>query len=347
MTAKPASPEHSAPVMAEPPAALGAGGGPTWGAGAQAILSSIGETLYEWDVASDRLRWAANAAELLGVDPGALATGKAYDALVHPDSVTDRHQAVFNGIGVDDGAGLPFEITYALRLTSRAGPQAVWVSDRGVRFSDAQGRPRLVRGVVRVCRADEGARTGWSQRRELPRGSAFLRLLESVVPMAVHYRTPYAVAVLGIDNLEGIAFSHGIVAQEEIEAAVGERIRSCVRSEDIVGWVREGEIGLILGVVDRQEAGQAVGRIAAALAVEEIQTSVGPIGLTVSAGIAVVPADAVAADECLTKARRAQRSASAAGRPVTFVDEIASAQAGQEMTEAQRSRRRGRSGSAA
>ena len=53
------------------------------GPDAAAILGSIGETLYQWDIASDRLDWGPGHAAVLG--PFArldLSTGMAFGALI-------------------------------------------------------------------------------------------------------------------------------------------------------------------------------------------------------------------------------------------------------------------------
>ena len=43
-----------------------------------AILTSIGETVYTWDIATDAITWGVNAAEVLGLeDVSALASGRA------------------------------------------------------------------------------------------------------------------------------------------------------------------------------------------------------------------------------------------------------------------------------
>lgn len=96
------------------------------GASAQDVLTTIGETIYEWDLLSDRIRWGGNAADVLGIaDMRALSTGGAFGSLLHPDSVTDRHQAVLNGVGVDYGGGVPFDVTYAIRLQTEVGMRTV------------------------------------------------------------------------------------------------------------------------------------------------------------------------------------------------------------------------------
>ena len=49
------------------------------------ILTTILETAYRWDFASDRMDWAANAQTVLGVgDPEMIGKGRAFALLVDP-----------------------------------------------------------------------------------------------------------------------------------------------------------------------------------------------------------------------------------------------------------------------
>ena len=280
------------------------------GASAQDVLTTIGETIYEWDLTSDRIRWGANAAEVLGVsDMRALSTGGAFGSLLHPDSVTDRHQAVLNGVGVDYGAGVPFDVTYAIRLQTEAGLQTVWLQDRGVWFADSEGAPYLARGVVRLCGNTVGRGGGSSPVRELPRRGAFLRMVNNILAMAAHYRTGHAVVALSVDNLALVARSYGVPAIEEMEAAIAERIRAVVRGGDLVGWLGECELGLVLAIGDDREATQAVERIVKAVTEQPVMTSAGPVSPLVIAGVVIAPFQASTLLQCLSRARAAQAEA--------------------------------------
>ena len=99
---------------------------------------------YTWDILSDALTWSPNAAALLGIPARDLPrTGKAFAQLVEPGSGADRLQAMAAQASANGG----FETRYALRL----GPdQVLMVEDAGRWQPDVQGRPALVRGLLKT-----------------------------------------------------------------------------------------------------------------------------------------------------------------------------------------------------
>ena len=61
----------------------------------RAILTSIGEVVYDWDLASDAIAWGANASEVLGIrDLAGLSSGAAFALRVEPGSGLTRHEAI-------------------------------------------------------------------------------------------------------------------------------------------------------------------------------------------------------------------------------------------------------------
>ena len=61
----------------------------------RSLLSSIGEVVYTWDIATDALDWGPNVAEVLGpVAPAVLARGLAFAGLVEPGSGRSRYDAI-------------------------------------------------------------------------------------------------------------------------------------------------------------------------------------------------------------------------------------------------------------
>jgi diguanylate cyclase (GGDEF)-like protein len=287
------------PVLRSPSAALRPG------ATVDSILTAIGETVYEWDLSTDALAWAENAAAVLGFDSmDGLATGKRYGALVDPDSVTNRHEAVLNGIGIDHGAGVPYEIAYALRLAREGETRAVWVTDCGLWFADAEGRPVLARGVVRRSRSQ----AVWpirSAASELPRRAEFVKLLENVFAVARHYLTRYAFVMLSIDNMPSISDAFGPMALDDADAVIVERLRTALRTGDHAGRLSDAEIGLILRVGDANEARLAVPRVLRAIGAEPIPIGQKDIVAAISAGVVMIPIGAASVEECLARARQA------------------------------------------
>ena len=70
------------------------------------ILASIGMLPYAWDIATDRLSWGENLADVLApfahVD---LSTGRAYGERLGAQSATSRFDAIVMSTGSDDGRG--------------------------------------------------------------------------------------------------------------------------------------------------------------------------------------------------------------------------------------------------
>ena len=122
----------------------------------RAILTSIGEVVYDWDIASDRITWGVNAADVLGVgDLTALSSGRDLALMTEPGSGSTRHEAIFSSAASDGGSGVAYRTRYALRLQPS---RSIVVEDSGRWFSDADGHPAVAHGVIRIDRA--GSPTG-------------------------------------------------------------------------------------------------------------------------------------------------------------------------------------------
>ncbi|SEQ66113.1 diguanylate cyclase/phosphodiesterase [Faunimonas pinastri] len=283
------------------------------GASAFTILSAVGETMYEWDLETDRIRWAANAADIFGLpDIAPLETGAGFEACVDPQSLTDRNQAVRNGLGVDYGRGVAFDIDYGLRLPSNSDQRTVWVNDRGIWYGDAQGTPYLARGVIRTER-NRPALILPKSGAALPRRREFLKLLEGTLAVAHHYHSLYVFALLSIDNLTSISEVYDADAEEEVEAALARALTASLRSGDVAGWISDGELGLVLRVANEPEANAAIGRITTILAQQNFATAAGPASPRISTGAVMIPTAARSVDEALSLVREAQRGAKLKG----------------------------------
>ncbi len=95
-----------------------------------------------WSVETDALTWGANAGEVLEAPDAALiASGAAYARLVEQQDGRTRFDAVMNaGMKDDDGAGVPYQVQYALRPTPDSAPLH-WIEDSGRWFVGADGTP--------------------------------------------------------------------------------------------------------------------------------------------------------------------------------------------------------------
>jgi hypothetical protein len=105
---------------------------------ARATLARLRAVIYDWDIASDRLIWGANASETLaGFSPAALASGASYAELVSAESLSSRFQAIQAAATEDAGEGAPYRTLYRLK-----GPDGAdfAVEDFGRCYADARVR---------------------------------------------------------------------------------------------------------------------------------------------------------------------------------------------------------------
>src|SRR3954467_1083554 len=72
------------------------------------VLTSIGEVVYDWDLATAALARGANAAEVLGVaDRARLASGAGFALMVDPGGGETRHEAILRCETAGEGARGP------------------------------------------------------------------------------------------------------------------------------------------------------------------------------------------------------------------------------------------------
>ncbi len=263
----------------------------------ETVLNDIQETVYQWDVPTGALTWGRNAGEIFGAEiVDTICTGKDFDALIDADALTNRHQTVCNSIGVDYGNGVPFEVEYRLRLPGTDGDKMVWVQDRGRWFADSGGRPVVARGALRIIDPFGAQTLSLStlpdQMIALASRAQFLDMLESMLLVAQHYKSLFALAIVSIDNLQIAGDVYGPTAIDKVARDVLLRLRGVLRSSDLVGQLADGQIGVIFKISDSSEAAFAAGRIIDAVSLKPIETGQGPLVPMVSVGAVIVPTHA-------------------------------------------------------
>ena len=198
-----------------------------------AILAAVGGVAYEWTIADDRIRWGAGAAEVLGVPSlEAIATGRDFTSLLDPASTTSRHDVVLNSNGVDDGAGVSYEVQYTLLPDRGQGKRRLVIEDAGRWFAGENGQVARARGVVRVIneRAEREERRAFLTRYDELTGffnrSHLLAVLGEAIADAKRLRSPIAFLIVAIDNFRAINEAYDFDTADQVFAAVGRRIRA-------------------------------------------------------------------------------------------------------------------------
>jgi diguanylate cyclase (GGDEF)-like protein len=283
-----------------------------------AIFAAIGEVPYRWQVASDALAWGPNVREVLApLASAALASGKSYAGLIDPQSGPARSEAVMRGGLRDEGAGVPYLLQYALRVSAEA---VIWIEDTGRWFAGPDGKPALAHGAVRVInerREREQKLTQLSRfdtlTGELNR-DRLTEVLETTIEEALKLRSSCGFLLAAIDELGRINEAYGFDVADEVIAAVAKRMHSQLRGKDLFGRVSGNKFGIVLNNCTPDDLLIAADRLVAGIRNEVMQTSAGPVAATVTIGGLTAPRHARTVSEVLTRAQDALYGARARRR---------------------------------
>jgi diguanylate cyclase (GGDEF)-like protein len=145
--------------------------------------------------------------------------------------------------------------------------------------------------------------TGLANRRE------FDRVLVREVNRAERTTEPLSLVVFDVDHFKEVNDSRGHLAGDEVLRSIARVLAGSVREMDLVARYGGEEFALVLPRCDQSDAVVVVSRIGAAMSSRE-----GLEGITLSSGIATLPANALgglalvaAADEALYESKRAGR----------------------------------------
>ncbi len=260
------------------------------------VLFSVGETIYEWDIEQDQISWTENAAGLFGVaDADKIATGRSFTGLVAPHSATNRSEAVFGTDQQDDGEGVRYQIQYALAAEALGVEQDVWLEDTGRWFAGSNGNPAKAHGIVRVInerRAREerlDRLTRFDDLTSLYNRGYLNECLEVEIREAEIQNTSLALLLVALDRFELINSIYGYDAGDHVIAEIAERMRSSLRSGDVIGRFSGAKLGVILKNCNENELRHAGMRFINNIGDEVVETERGPVSVTASIGGVVLP----------------------------------------------------------
>ncbi|HXX26083.1 MAG TPA: EAL domain-containing protein [Pseudolabrys sp.] len=278
---------------------------------AAAILNSVGEATYEWQLGTDAIAWSANAQAVLGADAARIATGRDFAAQVEADDGQSRREVIQSGQR-DSGQGVAYLVQYAFK---RAGGGKTWVEDTGRWFAGPDGKPARAHGVVRAIDARHVREehllklakfdplTGEMNRAQLTEA------LANALEAATRFRGSCAFLLVSIDRLGELNEAYGFDATEEVIAKVAKRLRAKLRGKDHLGRFSGNKFGVILTSCTTDELNIAAERLLAGVRDEPVQTSAGPVAVTVTIGGLTAPRHARTVPEIFSRALDALHAA--------------------------------------
>jgi diguanylate cyclase (GGDEF)-like protein len=281
----------------------------------RAILTSLGGVVYDWDIASDRIDWGVNAADVLGnADLSILSSGRDLALATEPGSGPTRHEAIFSSGLRDQGSGVSYQARYTVRLNASS---LVALEDTGRWYADADGEPAFAHGVIRIDRAGASASDALSNGRACDR-SGFLAQIRDEVAETARGRRSMTLLVAAIDGLGRLNEEFGPDEADTIIREVTGRMHAILRRRDRLVRYSGNRFAIALLSCPFEQAEMAVSRLANIVAAEPVMTAKGPAFVRLRIGAAAAPehaADAPAlmrrAEEALAAAKRSHNGQSA------------------------------------
>ncbi|MBL8790895.1 MAG: GGDEF domain-containing protein [Rhizobiales bacterium] len=261
-------------------------------------IAAAGDVTYHWDLKSDALSWGLGADTVLRRPPECLINGKQFAALLDPENLASRYDAIMNGAGEDSGTGVPYHIEYQLRADSALGVAAMWIEDRGRWFAGEDGRPAQAVGIVRPvderhsrdqmlsALSHTDPLTGMMNRTRLDEA------LEEAIGQARSSETSCAFAVAAIRNLDVVNEAYGFEVADEVIAALSHRLRGVTRTGDGIARYSGSKFGFILNNCSGADLPVAIERFLNVARDSVIETSHGPVWALLSVGAVLLPVHA-------------------------------------------------------
>jgi diguanylate cyclase (GGDEF)-like protein len=263
----------------------------------KAILNSIGEVVYDWDLGSDRLTWGPNVADVLAFASAEdLGTGRGYGNLLSGLTQESRYEAISRSHDVDRGSGVPYHVCYALAAINPEGGRApVWIEDTGRWFADASGRPARAHGLIRVVTARHQADENLQKRSRLdPMSGALNRAslaehVEQLLAGAHSRNETFVVLLAAIENLFAVNRTYGYDVADQVIVSTVARLRAEMRGSDIIARYAGNKFGLVLAGCDCEQMQVAARRFIGAIATAPFQTYAGPVHAALRIGGVLAP----------------------------------------------------------
>ncbi|MBO6851022.1 MAG: sensor domain-containing diguanylate cyclase [Marinobacter sp.] len=254
--------------------------------------------------------------DLTGYEPDELVENRvaSYASLIGEEHSEGLTEAVAKAVE----QGEPFAVEYA--LTRKDGSQ-IWVWERGRGVDDEHEGEMLLEGIVldisdRKALENELAElatldplTGLYNRREMT------RLLEEEIARASRYRRELALLWIDFDHFKVINDSFGHAAGDAVLRNVSERMRTGIRSVDVIGRFGGEEFVILLPEMGVEDALETAERLRLLVGGRPVHLETGDAAtLTISIGVAVFPMHGHSPESLCAAADRAMYRAKEAGR---------------------------------
>jgi diguanylate cyclase (GGDEF)-like protein/PAS domain S-box-containing protein len=285
-------------------------------------LEGSGLSLFDWDIAADRIHYSAQASVLRGGPPVETnATPAEMRAYVHADdlpTVLERLRAAVKGT-------TPlYHVEYRVRTLSGGW---IWLRSRGrVVERDANGRALRLAGTdadVTQRKLDEERLRQQAERDSLtglPNRALFHDRLQKALARAARSGQPLALMFLDVDHFKRINDSLGHEAGDRLLIVFAQRMRQALRTSDTVARLAGDDFTVIVEGLRSPADARALAEKLVEVARQPVELSGRAMQVSTSVGIALSLAGETDGAALLRRADAALYEAKRRGRDGYWVD---------------------------
>lgn len=280
----------------------------------RASIEASGYVAFNRDLAENRIALSAESNDIFGCTTDRFFIEcDEFELRIHAEDVHLRRRILNKCLE----SGTPYVAEY--RFQREDGGQ-VWICERGRFDLDVAGKPVGLMGTFQTINE-------WKKRESLLEYRAtyddltgnlnrfrLREALDHVIANAIRYGTPGGYLLIGIDNLAAINKTYGFDISDQMIVAISDRLRSCIRSSDMVGRMSGNKFGVVLSRCEPADLPGAADKILAVVNSRFADTASGPIPVTVSVGGVSLPGQANTSEEAMTYAEEMLQHAKLNGR---------------------------------
>jgi len=280
----------------------------------RSALAGSGDVMFSWDLASDHIHWVGDVANMFGEDAAReLTAGDAYSDRIFPDDLKERLGRLSKHLTNRE----PFECEYRVRTDTNG---FCWIHERASAEFSEEGKPVRLGGVLRIVTGRKQhellleQRANYDELTGLFNKSRLREALEHTLAYAIRYDLTGGFLAIGIDKMSMLNDAYGHEIADAVIVNVAQRLEACLRQTDSIGRLGGDTFGVVLPNCDELGIAAAAEKVLNVMREDPIETSAGPIHVTVSVGAIGFPNLIQTPHDLMASAESAMRDAKRLGR---------------------------------
>lgn len=262
-----------------------------------AILASIGQASYEWDISGDKIAWSENFAELVGFKQNAnISSARAFEKLLSSDSPQTRFAVIqTENEKKPDESGCAYQCMYAVNPSKLKSGKIVWLEDIGRWYPGENGKPARAEGIVRIVNERRKREESLRRKSEIDEltGLANRRFLEDKINQTAERcfidNKSAAFMLISLLDFERINNTYGFATGDEVLVQVTKLLSKKLRSRDLAARFSGAKFGLLIHDCKAEDINVAGRRLLDAINGQVLKTSKGPVALKAALGSCILP----------------------------------------------------------